>query len=79
VDCKQINARLDELGEIARSRIPAKVSGDVCYAEIFWMTDAEVTEMHELKAMLPSYGQQRVDAQKRIAERIKSRKLVSSK
>lgn len=72
----QIIARLDELGVAARQRMEgAPNQPDLVWAEIVWMTDAEVSEMHALKALLPSPGQIRHDAIARIAARLAARKL----
>jgi hypothetical protein len=66
---------MDELGAIARQRMDALAyCPDKSYAEIMHMTQAELEEMLQLRLQLPSSGQQRVDAQERIKEKIKQRK-----
>lgn len=70
-----ITARMDELGAIARQRMDALgYCPDKSYAEIMHMTQTELEEMLQLRLMLPSSGQQRVEAQERIKEKIKQRK-----
>jgi hypothetical protein len=71
----QIVARMNGLGDIARERMNASADypGKV-YAEIMHMTQEEVEEMLQLRLMLPSPGQERVEAQARIREKIIKRK-----
>lgn len=72
-----ITTRMDELGAIARQRMEALAHyPEKSYAEIMHMTQEELTEMLQLRLELPSNGQQRLDAQERIKEKIKQRKLL---
>jgi hypothetical protein len=76
----QIIARLDELGAAARRRMDrAPNQPGLAWAEIIWMTEAEVSEMHDLKALLPSSGQSRHAAIARIAARLDARKLPAQR
>lgn len=66
---------MDELGVIARQRMEALAHyPEKSYAEIMHMTQEELTEMLELRLMLPSSGEEREAAKVRIAEKIKQRK-----
>lgn len=70
-----IVSRMDELGVVARERMlsSADYPGKV-FAEIMHMTQEETEEMLQLRLMLPSPGQERVEAQARIKEKISKRK-----
>ena len=70
-----ITTRMDELGAIARQRMDMIAHcPEKSYAEIMHMTQEECLEMLELRLMLPSSGEERVEAQARIKEKIKLRK-----
>lgn len=70
-----ITSRMDELGTIARQRMDAiGYCPEKSYAEIMHMTQDELEEMLQLRLELPSNGQQRVEAQERIRQKIKERK-----
>ena len=72
---QEIIARMDELGALAESRInQAPHNPHLQYAGILWMTQEEVSEMLELRLMLPSAGQRREEAKLRIKEKIQKRK-----
>lgn len=72
---QQIIARMNELGAIARQRMDTLAAyPEKSYAEIMHMTQEELTEMLELRLMLPSSGEEREAAKVRIAEKIKQRK-----
>jgi hypothetical protein len=66
---------MDELGVIARQRMDTIAAyPEKSYAEIMHMTQEELTEMLELRLMLPSSGEEREAAKARIQVRIKQRK-----
>lgn len=70
-----ITTRMDALGAIARQRMEALAHyPEKSYAEIMHVTQEELTEMLQLRLELPSNGQQRLDAQERIQQKIKQRK-----
>lgn len=75
ISVESIISRMDELGVIARKRMSASADypGKV-YAEIMHMTQEEAQEMLQLRLMLPSPGQERLDAQARLKEKISKRK-----
>lgn len=65
-----ITTRMDELGAIARQRMEALAHyPEKSYAEIMHMTQEELTEMVELRLMLPKESRQAV--QERCLERTK--------
>lgn len=69
--------RLDGLCAAARARMPERaVSNDTVFAEVMWMTDAEVREVHQLKSALPTNGQDRAAAVARLKEKRAARKIV---
>lgn len=65
----EINARLSELSDRARGRIPASAPSSASFAEIHWMSDEEVAERHALIAGLPSSGAEAESARRRIRAR----------
>lgn len=71
-----ITTRMDELGIIARQRMEALAHyPDKVFAEIMHMTQEELTEMVELRLMLPKESQQTVherclERTKRIREKV---------
>jgi len=73
---EKIIQRMDELGRVARERMNNTPDNPhLVFAEIMWMTQEEASEMLELRLMLPSAGQERKEARKRIIEKISKRKL----
>lgn len=71
----EIVARLDDLGRAARLRMAeAPHQPGLIWSELFWMTDEEVAEVHRLKSMLPSAGEERAEAIARLAARLAKRK-----
>ena len=71
-----ITTRMDELGAIARQRMEALSHyPEKSYAEIMHMTQEELTEMVELRLMLPKESRQTVherclERTKRIREKV---------
>lgn len=71
-----ITTRMDELGVIARQRMEALAHyPEKSYAEIMHMTQEELTEMVELRLMLPKESRQAVherclERTKRIREKV---------
>lgn len=71
-----ITTRMDELGVIARQRMEALAHyPEKSYAEIMHMTQEELTEMVELRLMLPKESRQTVherclERTKRIREKV---------
>ena len=76
---QEIINRIDELGKAAQARMnTAPCNPHLVYAEVMWMTQEEATELLELRLMLPSAGQHRLEAKQRIAEKIAKRKAKKS-
>ena len=70
----EITARINEITEEAGNRMRlASYSPHQVYAEIMFMTDAEVDEMHKLKLMLRCGGVK--EAKERISEKINNRRI----
>lgn len=77
MDGGAIVGRLDDLCTLARARMPSRaVSCDTVYAEVMWMTDAEVAEFHMLKTALPTNGQERAAAVARLKAKRESRRIL---
>lgn len=75
----EITARISEITEEAGNRMRlASYSPHQIYAEIMFMTDAEVAEIHrlKLKLKLKLNGDSSVCARNRIADRITMRRLL---
>ncbi|EKT4522769.1 hypothetical protein QEM13_002012 [Pseudomonas putida] len=71
----EIVARLDDLGRAARLRMAeAPNQPGLIWSELFWMNDEEVAEVHRLKAMLPTAGEERAEAIARLAAKLAKRK-----
>jgi len=75
---QQINNRLNELSKIADKR---KQGTDITYlpdhtATIYFLTEEEQKERHELILQLPSTGEKVQQAKKRIKERTKLRNTM---
>lgn len=74
---QDIVARIDAIGAIARARmqqcdpITNAARGG---AEVDYMTPEELQEMHDLKMALPTFGEMRDAARKRIKAKIAARK-----
>ena len=76
---QEIVARIDAIGAIARARMQqcdpitnaARGGGG---AEVDYMTPEELQEMHDLKMALPTFGEMRDAARKRIKAKIAARK-----
>lgn len=72
---EQIVIRMDELGDAARERMKGSPDNpNLVFAEIIWMTQDEVSEMLELRLLLPTSGQEREQAKARISQKIAKRK-----
>ena len=70
----EITARISEITEEAGNRMRlASYSPHQVYAEIMFMTDAEVAEIHELKMLLRCDGVK--EAKQRISEKINNRRI----
>ena len=72
----EVTKRINELTEEAGNRMKlASYSPHQVYAEIMFMTDSEVNELHELKMLLRCDGVK--EAKKRISEKINNRRICS--
>lgn len=67
MDCQQVIRRMDKLVAAVKERMGAAPC--VEYAESVWMTREELAEMHRLRALLPSPGEERHQAIERIKKK----------
>lgn len=75
---QEVELRLEELTNLANERMNnAKHLPGLVYAGIFWMTDDEVEEHHNLVNILQEMSKQSSEqARVRIQEKIKKRKSL---
>ena len=74
----EVTERINEITEEAGNRMRlASYSPHQVYAEIMFMTDAEVNELHELKILLRLDGEK--EAKERITEKINNRRIYGHK
>lgn len=63
MDRQQVVSRMDQIAVAAKVRMDASAHHpDQQYAEVLFMTQGEASEFFQLRLLLPSHGQERVEA-----------------